>query len=57
LDKELTRKRKKDPALAFEKPTELFPSLVKVGATDEDDETANDDLEDPSAVKWSLWAF
>ncbi|KAI9289519.1 CBF/Mak21 family-domain-containing protein [Umbelopsis sp. AD052] len=57
LDKELTRKRKKDPALAFEKPTELFPSLVKVGATDEDDETANDNLEDPSAVKWSLWAF
>jgi hypothetical protein len=59
LEKELTRKRKKDPALAFEKPTALFPALVEAAPTDEDGDSsaANGNLEDPSAVKWSLWEF
>ncbi|KAG2173710.1 hypothetical protein INT43_005130 [Umbelopsis isabellina] len=57
LEKELTRKRKKDPALAFEKPSSLFPALEAVGPTDEDDETETPELQDTSAAKWSLWAF
>lgn len=57
LEKELTRKRKKDPALAFEKPASLFPALIEAAPTDEDAGTAGANLEDPSAVKWSLWAF
>ncbi|GAB5587927.1 Maturation and nuclear export of 40S ribosomal subunits interacting protein [Umbelopsis nana] len=57
LENELTRKRKKDPALAFEKPASLFPALIEAAPTDEDAGTTGANLEDSSAVKWSLWAF
>jgi hypothetical protein len=57
LEKELSRKRKKDPALAFEKPTSLFPALVEAAPTDEDGDNNVPVSEDPSAAKWSLWAF